>query len=120
MNSRNAMQLNGNFYQFDKSGGSAQPISTCNPVIYMSDLVDRGITTFLDGSNAPGNATAIPCGLGPKYMFNDEFYLFRKEENGDETPITINSNSIAWLSDVTTKFRNTDMSLVPDSYKQFI
>lgn len=53
-------------------------------------------------------------------MFDDEFYLFRKEENGTETPITINSNSIAWLSDVTSKFQNTDMSLVPESYKQFI
>jgi len=48
----------------------------------MSDLKKQGITKFLDGSVAPENAIAIPCGLMAKYVFNDSFYLYKNEENG--------------------------------------
>ena len=86
----------------------------------MSDLKKQGITKFLDGSVAPENAIAIPCGLMAKYVFNDSFYLYKNEENGTQTQIEINSNDIAWLSDVQDKFKNIDMDTVPQKYKDYI
>ena len=85
----------------------------------MSDLEDPSIT-FLDGSIAPPNAIAVPCGLMAKYVFNDTFKLYKKNDDGTKTFIDIDSNNIAWLSDVQVKFNNTDMKTVPDSYKEFI
>ena len=39
----------------------------------------------MDGSTAPYNAYAIPCGLTAKYEFSDRFELYKKNKDGTKT-----------------------------------
>jgi hypothetical protein len=43
---------------------------------------------------------AIPCGLVAKSIFNDTFRLYREDNTGQRTPITIETKGIAWSSDI--------------------
>ena len=54
----------------------------------------------MDGSPAPYNAYAIPCGLTAKYEFSDRFELYKKNDDGTKTQIHIDTSNIAWPSDV--------------------
>lgn len=46
---------------------------------------------------------AIPCGLIAKSLFTDKYQIFQ-----DTKEITINSDNIAWKSDVDFKFKNQE------------
>lgn len=50
---------------------------------------------------------AIPCGLVAKSFFNDTYTI--TYPNG--SPVTIDSSSIAWDSDVEYKFKNIEKNL---------
>lgn len=64
-------------------------IDDCSPVVTMSDL---GLTTSYGGQLLPKDAPANPCGLYPKYFFNDTFKL--KSDS-----LFINETAIAYQSD---------------------
>lgn len=52
-------------------------------------------------------APAVPCGLVAKSFFNDTFELWKTADSVSPSKnIMINSNNIAWTSDVTYKFDN--------------
>lgn len=54
----------------------------------------------------PLDAPAIPCGLVAKSYFNDTFTLYSVNSDNTETEKKINSNGIAWSSDLEFKFSN--------------
>lgn len=59
----------------------------------------------------PDEDPAIPCGLVAKSVFNDTYELWRegdKSRGEADVNITIETNNIAWTSDVTYKFRNIE------------
>ena len=62
-----------------------------------------------------GDLPAIPCGLVAKSYFNDTFELIHmdKDESGHEkeNPVSINTKSIAWSSDLDFKFSNIKENL---------
>ena len=55
------------------------------------------------------NKNAIPCGLMAKTFFNDTFEIFTKNENGENSNITINQENIAFDKDKHL-FKNVDES----------
>lgn len=73
------------FQGYTETGGQSQNIFDCNPVIFMRDLKENGVTTFMDGKTAPDWAVAIPCGLQAKYVFNDTYELYKNENDGTFT-----------------------------------
>jgi len=113
-----------NFYQnhrryvksrsFKQLQGFYLPVSQlaeCDPIKTNKDLRPQ-IIKYADGTlfTAEDDALpAIPCGLVAKSLFNDT-YVFRKK---DVTPdIKINSNGIAWESDIKYKFGNVQNTTV--------
>ena len=76
-------------------------IKDCDPIITNKQL---GFTKNVKGGDLDPNAAAFPCGLVAKSLFNDT-YDFYKDKNMAEK-IDINSDDIAWESDVQYKFKN--------------
>lgn len=66
--SRNYKQLRGNNL-------GADSLSTCEPVVKMSDLGDDIPKIALDGTTLKNDDVAFPCGLIAKYIFNDGYSL---------------------------------------------
>lgn len=107
--SRNNDQLAGNYKT------AQELLTTCDPIIKVSDLwenqkypysqrnIDKSEKKQLDPDDP-----AIPCGLVAKSFFNDTFQLFKKnpDGSGNDTPITIKEDQIAWTSDKQYKFEN--------------
>jgi hypothetical protein len=58
-----------------------------------------------------GTATAIPCGLIAKSVFNDTFEIKKVIKGTQDTfvNVTLNETGIAWASDVQYKYNNTKM-----------
>jgi len=50
-------------------------LSTCDPIITMSDLGDDIPKVALDGTTLRGDQAAFPCGLIAKYYFTDRYAL---------------------------------------------
>ena len=79
-----------------------QTAQTCDPVYTNADV---NVTRSFNGTLLDPNAVAIPCGLIAKSVFTDSYTL-----TTSTTPvkqIDINSDNIAWKSDVSYKFKNS-------------
>jgi hypothetical protein len=70
----------------------------CTPITKVKDL---GINTTLGGIVLNPESVANPCGLMPKSLFNDRYWLFNK--NGES--IFINETDIAWESDKNGRYK---------------
>jgi hypothetical protein len=77
--SRNYKQLRGNNL-------GAGDLSTCEPVIRMSDLGDDKNKVAIDGTTLRSDDVAFPCGLIAKYIFTDAYAL---KESALTSQITI-------------------------------
>ena len=64
----------------------------------------------------PAQTLAIPCGLVAKSQFNDEFILWKVDPITKEKikKVDIDTENIAWASDIKYKFNNTKMETVPN------
>jgi len=88
-----------------------QKQQTCDPVYTNADVSPNSLMS-LSGLNLSSPAyagnVAIPCGLIAKSFFNDTFQLSTTTFNGTSSTglITIDSENIAWKSDVEYKFKN--------------
>jgi len=78
----------------------------CDPAITNAQM---GKTVSFDGTTTlNASDVAIPCGLIAKSLFTDTYQLYSGNAVNAANNITINSNGIAWPSDVENKFKNTD------------
>lgn len=93
--SRNYKQLRGNVQ-------SADELTSCDPVIKMSDLGDSIAKVAIDGTTLKNEDVAYPCGLIAKYFFNDTYIL---EEKLTGTRIPIDDSNIAHKVDKEYKFK---------------
>ena len=93
--SRSFNQLQGNYLSPD------QLKNDCDPIIKNSDL-GPNITRNVNGALLNADDPAIPCGLVAKSFFNDTYSITYP----GGAPVTIDSSSIAWDSDVEYKFKN--------------
>ena len=111
-----------NFYQnhrrYVKSRSNAQlmgeeftdtaDVEECDPIIKNKDVAETGLMSYdgtVDLSATAPDAIAFPCGLVAKSVFTDKFSEFKA---ADGTEYTINSDNIAWESDIEYKFKNLD------------
>lgn len=83
--SRNYKQLRGN------NLGSSE-LTTCEPIIKMSDLGDDKAKVALDGTILRSDDVAFPCGLIAKYIFSDAYSL---KETALTSEIKIDQTNIA-------------------------
>ena len=78
--------------------------SDCDPIVTVENL---GIYTTVGGRKVfneteAKTTPANPCGLVAKSLFNDTFSL---NKDGQEGPIALNEQGIAWESDIKYKFK---------------
>jgi hypothetical protein len=73
--------------------------STCDPIVYNSDLADIKNTSY-GGVPLDRTAAANPCGLVAKSFFNDTYNV--TYPNGSR--VIIDETGIAWPSDIENKF----------------
>jgi len=112
-----------------------QKAQTCDPVYTNADVNPNNLTSVSGGNlSAPANASnvAIPCGLIAKSVFNDTFLLssatFNPGTNITTGLISIDSQNIAWKSDVDYKFFNQQgtwqdvqwLDITDRKFKQFL
>lgn len=57
-------------------------LTTCEPIIRMSDLGDSIPKVALDGTTLRSDDIAFPCGLIAKYIFSDAYSLKETGTNG--------------------------------------
>ena len=107
----------GNFYQnhrrYVKSRSYQQlmgePIDTdqantqCDPVVTNSQMSRN---TSFNGLPLDPDAVAYPCGLIAKSLFNDTYVFSSPADPFFLKPYTIDSNNIAWKTDVEYKYAN--------------
>lgn len=96
--SRNYKQLRGNHL-------SASELTTCEPVVRMSDLGDNIPKLSINNTTLRGDDVAFPCGLIAKYYFNDAYSL---KETENDTDIPIDETNIAHSVDKDYKFKLPD------------
>ena len=92
-------------------------LSNCDPIIYVEDLwslqkfsLTEQAKPAADRRPMDASDPAIPCGLVAKSVFNDTFELWKEAQGSDPaTRIEIEETGIAWSSDITYKFKNTEM-----------
>ena len=83
---------------------------TCTPIISNSDLGFSDSRVFVQAPNGETGVTvnsqpdlpANPCGLIAKSIFTDQFAI---KPPGGGADITINTDNIAWKSDVMYKYK---------------
>ncbi|KAL4477009.1 hypothetical protein ABPG72_011706 [Tetrahymena utriculariae] len=92
--SKSVVQLQGNSVSYSD-------VSNCEPIIYYSDLRKY----LYVPSNLADNDYAWPCGLIAASLFNDTFSL-----TGPNGPVNISDQDIAWPSDISSKYKNRDMT----------
>ena len=83
-------------------------VEECDPIIKNKDVAETGLMSYdgtVDLSATAPDAIAFPCGLVAKSVFTDKFSEFKA---ADGTEYTINSDNIAWESDIEYKFKNLD------------
>ncbi len=85
-------------------------ISSCDPILTMSNLSTYNPGTAFDGvTRLPSSTVANPCGLIAKYFFNDRYELV----DSSGAYVSINETNIARSVDKTYKFKApTDASKI--------
>lgn len=97
--SRDNSQLAGTYKE-------VEDLDNCDPIVKVGDLWPHQQKSVSGKDLADKEAPAIPCGLVAKSLFNDTFTM--SQGSTELTNVEINSNDIAWSSDVEYKFKNID------------
>lgn len=83
-------------------GNTISGTGDCSPVETNEDIADT--LTSVTGTTLNDDDTAYPCGLGPKYVFNDTFGL----TDSSGTTFTLDDSNIALYIEKESRFGNTD------------